>query len=272
MSSSPNGRVLHEAFRPPKHKAPVSALCSSAVIIAVDPGETTGWSVWQVHPEALSDPEVMILENVQYWQHGEIDCGAKRGNAGDSSAVSSVEILEAEAGQLMGGERIEDPTFGGEVQSIQGSDVLGISTTGESAGVSELLSLIETWPGAAVVTEDFILRKFDQGRDILAPVRVMEKFEFGLWVLGRDKQSFRQQPSMAKTTVTDQRLKNWGFYRRDGGLRHARDADRHAITFLRRCSQGKAGRLLREKAWPHLYGIVDIKGVPTKGPYHVSGK
>lgn len=270
MSPKGGGRLLHESFRPPKHRLPISALCSSAVVIAIDPGSTTGWAVWQVHPEALSDPKIKILDNIQYWEHGEVDCGARRGNAGTSAAPSSIEILEVEAGQLLGGDRIEDPTFDSEVAPIQGSDVLGISTTGESAGASELLHLAEIWPGAATVIEDFILRKFDQGRDILAPVRVMEKFEFGMWVLGRDKQCFRQQPSMAKTTVTDERLRSWGLYRRDGGLRHARDADRHAITFLRRCSQGKAGRLLREQAWPHLYGIMQTKDGPVYGPYHVS--
>lgn len=271
MSPRSQGRFLHEQFRPPKHKPPVSALCGSAVVIAIDPGGTTGWAVWQVHPEALSDPEVMILDNVQYWEHGETDCGSKSGNAGDSSAKSTVEIIEDEAGQLMGGDSIDEVDFAEQkANAIQGSDVLGISTTGEAAGASELLALVDGWPGAAVVMEDFILRKFDQGRDILSPVRVMEKIEFGLWVLGRDKQAFRQQPSLAKTTATDERLQSWGFYRRDGGLKHARDADRHAITFLRRCSQGKAGRLLREQAWPHLYGVIQTKDGPVYGPYHIS--
>jgi len=270
--SAKSGRFLHESFRPPKHKLPISSLCSSAVVIAVDPGSTTGWAVWQVHPEALSNPEILILENVQYWAHGQIDCGATKGNAGNSAAISAVEILEAEAGQLMDGERIEeiDVFADGTLTPIRGADSLGISTTGESAGASEILQLVEGWPGAAIVVEDFILRKFDQGRDILSPVRVMEKFEFGLWVLGRDGQAFRQQPALAKTTATDDRLQRWGFYRREGGLKHARDADRHAITFLRRCSQGKQGRLLREKAWPHLYGIIQTKDGPVEGPYYVA--
>ena len=267
---SGTGRFFHEQFAPAKRRPPINSLCSSAVIITIDPGSTTGWAVWQVHPEALSDPEIKILDNVQYWEHGETDCGAKRGNAGTSSAKSAVEILEDEAGQLLSGESIDvddEGTF-----AIQGADVLGVSTSGESAGVSELLQLVEGWPGAAVLMEDFILRKFDQGRDILVPIRVMAALDFGLWVLGRDDQVFRQQPSMAKTTVTDERLQRWGFYRREGGLKHARDADRHAITFLRRCSQGKAGRALREQAWPHLYGTVEVKGVPIKGPYHIGKK
>jgi hypothetical protein len=272
MSPNKEGRFLHSTFSPPKHKIPISSLCSSAVIIAVDPGGTTGWAVWQVHPEALSDPEILILENIQYWEHGQIDCGSSRGNAGNSNAGSAVEILQQEAGQLLSGERIEQVDFGENSFAIQGSDVLGISTRGESAGASELLQLVEGWPGAAIVVEDFILRQYNQGRDLLSPVRVMEKFEFGLWVMGRDEQSFRQQPSMAKSTVTDERLKRWGYYRRDGGMNHARDADRHAITFLRRCSEGKAGKMLREKSWPHLYGVIHSKDGPIYGPYYIPDK
>lgn len=273
--NQPN-RFLHPLFQPPKGQMPIETFCASPVIIAIDPGSTTGWAVWQVHPEALSNPEVYILANIQYWEHGQVDCGAKRGNAGDSPARSATEILHAEAGQRVGdiqpidldaGSLAALPTGYHRMRAIQGGDTLGISSTGESAGVSELLRLVDGWPGAAIVTEDFILRKFDQGRDILAPVRVMEKFEFGLWVIGRYAQSFRQQPSMAKTTVTDERLRRWGFYRREGGMEHARDADRHAITFLRRCSEGKAGRALREIAWPYLYGTIETSKGRVNGMY-----
>lgn len=38
-----------------------------------------------------------------------------------------------------------------------------------------------------------------------------------------------QQPSMAKTTVTDERLRRWGGWVK--GQKHSRDAIRHAITF-----------------------------------------
>jgi hypothetical protein len=207
----------------------------------------------------------LILENVQYWEHGQIDCGATKGNAGDSAAKSSTEILTEEAGRLLGGGST-GVDFEGSF-AISGADPLGISTKGESAGASEILQLIDDWPGAAIVIEDFILRKFDQGRDLLSPVRVTEKVDFGLWVLGRDDQTFRQQPSLAKTTVTDERLKSWGFYRRDGGLKHARDGDRHAITFLRRASQSAE---LRAKAWPHLYGVIQTEDGDIIGPYHPS--
>jgi hypothetical protein len=51
-------------------------------------------------------------------------------------------------------------------------------------------------------------------------------------------------------------------------MKHARDADRHAITFFRRCSQGESGRQLRMLAWPYLYGIIDTGGKQIIGPYY----
>ena len=55
---------------------------------------------------------------------------------------------------------------------------------------------------------------------------------------------------MAKNTATDDRLKAWDLYQREGGMEHARDADRHAITFLRRASGSKQ---LRANSWPLMF-------------------
>lgn len=188
----------------------------AATVIAIDPGGTTGWAVWEVHPEALFDPEVSILQNVNFWTHGQTDCGSTKGNLGKSSHA-------------------------------------GISTTGEAAGVAELVGLCRSWPGSAVVIEDFIIRRMDQGRDFLSPVRITAAISQWLWQM--DRIYFVQQPAFAKTTATDARLKAWGIYARSGGMQHARDADRHAITFLRQC---KASVEFRIRAFPHLYG----KGMP----------
>jgi hypothetical protein len=184
----------------------------TATVIALDPGGTTGWSLFDVHPESLFDPEVSILENINFWTHGQIDCGSTKGNLGVSSHP-------------------------------------GISTSGEAAGVEELVGLVDSWPGAALVIEDFIIRQYNQSRDFLSPVRITAALSQHIW---REKRTyFVQQPSLAKTTVTDDRLRNWNLYARAGGLNHARDADRHVITFLRRC---KSDPLLRIRAFPHLYG------------------
>lgn len=197
-------------------------LPSTATVIAMDPGGTTGWAVFDVHPEALIDPEVSILENINFWTHGQTDCGSTKGNLGDSPHR-------------------------------------GISTTGEAAGVAELVGLCRSWPGACVVIEDFIVRRMDQSRDFLSPVRITAAISQWLWQ--QNRHYFVQQPSHAKATVTDERLKRWGLYRSEGGLNHARDADRHAIAFLRKCKADPAFRL---KAFPHLYGPNMLYGPVVK--------
>jgi hypothetical protein len=184
----------------------------SATVIAIDPGGTTGWSLISVHPEALTNPHATILENIFVHQHGEVDCGSHRGNLGTS--------LHS-----------------------------GISTDGEFSGVYDLAKFIDGWPCAAVVIEDFVLRQMRMDRELLSPVRVTSALGYLLWKQGRDYHV--QQPADAKKTCTDDRLKSWGMYDPYGSLRHARDADRHAILFLRKAKQRAA---FRASAWPHLYG------------------
>ena len=125
----------------------------------------------------------------------------------------------------------------------------------EDDHVAALVELLAVWPHAAVVIEDFILRKYVSGRELLSPVRITAKVAYvfnrgleGIEPPGR--KIFRQQPSLAMSTATDARLKDWNLYVREGGEEHARDATRHAITFLRRASEKPK---LRRMAWPWLY-------------------
>lgn len=129
----------------------------------------------------------------------------------------------------------------------------------ENAQAHALVTLIASWPHAAVVCENFTLRTFKQSRELLSPVRITSKLDYvmnrGLEdVAPAGRRIWLQEPSMAKGTATDDRLKDWGLYRRVGGEEHARDATRHAITFLRRASDRPK---LRHSAWPLLY---DTKG------------
>lgn len=207
----------------PRHKA---------TIIGLDPGGTTGWSLMSVHAEALFDPEVPLMENITFWQHGQIDCGTLKGNRGTSGV--------------------------GDVED-------GVSTHGEAAGVNEIISLLRAWPGATVVIEDFIIRQMNQGRDFLAPVRITAALN--QYMYNQNREMYYQQPSLAKTAATDERLKMWNLYERSGGLNHARDADRHVITFIKRLKQNassgrkaKKSNLYLPDVFPHIYG--------PKGPYH----
>lgn len=175
---------------------------TTAPVIALDPGQTTGWSLMVVHPESLIDPKEKVLESITTHHHGQ---------------VKSV---------------WDDYTM----------------TDGESIAVDDLWHFIEAWPEAAIVMEDFIIRINDRSRQFLSPVRIMARIDYLLWKHGRT--SFRQSPSDAKNTCSDARLKEWGLYDSYGGLNHARDADRHALLFLRKCKQNDA---MRRKAWPHLF-------------------
>lgn len=138
----------------------------------------------------------------------------------------------------------------------------------EDLGAYKMMKLVERWPGAAVLVEDFILRmdRRERSRNLLSPVRLTAKLEHYLWRCGR--KMLLQQPSMAKTTVTDERMKIWNVYQ--PGQPHARDADRHILTFIRRC-YGPQGITMRQIAWPYAYG-------PTKEKvnggiwHHANGK
>lgn len=187
-----------------------------AVIIAFDPGGTTGWSLISVRKDSLiASNGISVLSSIRKWQHGQVDCGSTKGNLGNSLYA-------------------------------------GISTHGESAGAATLARLCRAWPGAAIVVERFDLRQFSRDQNLLSPQRITSKLEQYLWLDGRDY--FTQTPSEGKTTATDERLKNWGLYSSTGGMNHARDADRHAITFLRKAAApGKEAVELRQAAWPHIF-------------------
>ena len=122
----------------------------------------------------------------------------------------------------------------------------------EDHGVHHMIRLIEEWPHAAIVVEDFILRphNHETSRDLLSPVRITAKIEHHLW--RNNRKMWLQTPAQAKTVSSDDRLKAWGVYTKEGGLQHARDADRHVILFLRRC-MGVKGTATRNVAWPHLF-------------------
>lgn len=168
-------------------------------VFAIDPGGTSGWSTLSVHPEALVDPQISILENITLWEHGQVDC-------------------------------LED----------------------ESYGVLELMRLAGIYMPAAFLLEQFVIRRFDQKEDFLSPVRITAAFDLGMRLAGIER-TYRQQPSEAMTTCTDARLKEWGLYERKGGMGHARDADRHAILWLRKAKDPKQGRVRRHQWWPHVY-------------------
>lgn len=140
-------------------------------VLALDPGGTSGWAVFQVHPEAMGgDPDVRVFDNILWWT----------------------------AGQFTGN---------------------------QDAQIDQIMELAGSWPNAKLVTEDFKLR---QATAYLDPVEINAVLRWA----SRPRYWVKQSASLAMSTVTDERQKEWGFW--IPGKEHARDGVKHAITFLRR--------------------------------------
>lgn len=107
----------------------------------------------------------------------------------------------------------------------------------ESDQACEMFELVEQWPTAKIVMEDFVLRKFSSARELLSPVRVAARFEGRMDQAGDERPIIRQQPSLAMTTITDDRLKKMGLYNATVGKEHGRDAVRHNLTWLKRAKK-----------------------------------
>lgn len=113
----------------------------------------------------------------------------------------------------------------------------------EGKQAEEMVQLAQAWDDAAIVVEDFMLRKLTTDREMLSPVRVTARFEHSLF-LQRDSRVIIFQPSaLAMDTVTDDRLiaigqvRGLGFYNATIGMKDARDAVRHGLTWLRRAKK-----------------------------------
>lgn len=107
----------------------------------------------------------------------------------------------------------------------------------ESEQAREMYELAEQWPTAKLIMEDFVLRKFSSARELLSPVRVSARFEGRMDQAGDQRPIIRQQPSLAMTKMTDDRLKRLGLYNATVGKEHGRDAVRHALTWLSRAKK-----------------------------------
>ncbi len=117
----------------------------------------------------------------------------------------------------------------------------------------DLARLIDRiWP-CAVIIEDFIPRQLNKERWFLSPVRVTNQLGMLLWL--KDRQWLLQQPSLAKSTIDDSRLKGAGLY--NAGQPHANDATRHALTFLRR---------MNSKGTKLYLGLIEPRGLNTMTP------
>lgn len=129
-----------------------------------------------------------------------------------------------------------------EDESYRIKDNITFWTAGEFRGTEsiqadQMFELVEAWPDAKVVIEDFILRKFSSARELLSPVRITERLDDRMYCNCPNRPLIKQPASLAMTTVTDIRLKKMGLYNALSGQEHARDAVRHNITWMKRAKQ-----------------------------------
>lgn len=133
----------------------------------------------------------------------------------------------------------------------------GDSKHNEDQMASEMLELFDVWEDAAIGIERFHVRQLAVET---SPISVTAKIEYGLWLMekwaaededrepGRPRMVFKQDPSLAKRTLTDDRHRAAGLW--VPGPDHKRDAIKHCYTFLQRAQEKPR---LRATAWPHLF-------------------
>lgn len=107
----------------------------------------------------------------------------------------------------------------------------------ERGQASDMYGLVEQWPTAKIIMEDFVLRRFSSARELLSPVRICARFEGWMDACNDERPIILQQPSLAMTTITDDRLKKMGLYNATVGKEHGRDAVRHGLTWLKRAKK-----------------------------------
>ena len=181
-------------------------------VIAVDPGVSTGWSV------------------------GWVDTDELRESGGDLAKLLTVGGLVWEAGEdnALG----PDGRFEGADPYRMPREELYVAERESAARVWEVMD--EVGPDLLVI-EDFTVyggkaQEVASGGAVpLAPVRVGSALAFAA-ELGVMDVAY-QMASLAKTTVTNERLKRWGLWTK--GSAHARDATRHLATYMRRYSTGE---------------------------------
>jgi len=184
-------------------------------VLALDPGETTGWA-WAV----VSYRELgFVWDGSWAWSElfarvidgGRLESGQMEVYRGPMSASSNaVKTLQQEA------------HFAREIGGLVND--LHLRSKARSGGkICQVTDL---------VIEDFVLREQTKSRNLLAPVRLTAAIAQEVFTDQKLIGISIQSPSDAKSAVTDERLKALGLYVR--GQQHARDALRHLALFLRR--------------------------------------
>lgn len=135
----------------------------------------------------------------------------------------------------------------GESTEVGRGDLLMVDA-GEMLQVRQIAGLLDNFPEAALVIEDFTLRMFNQDRETLSPARLRLAVACEEAMHGVGRVPFLQQPSDAMRVATNDRLKRANLY--FAGMPHATDAARHAALFFRAC---RTDEELRAQAFPRHF-------------------
>lgn len=211
------------------------------VIFAIDPGVTSGWSALKVPVGLLSALGVTRTLARCRWRHGQILRSGWAENLGPLSIRRSdshhASLLLSQARTIH-----SDWVWDGWYE-VEGS--VEDKAEGDYYDAENDIVWSQEREGDVfvMVSEGFGLRLMSMDPALLAPERINSILVDRLVQSESETPLFFQLPSEAMTTVTDARLLRWAMYDPGSGV-HARDADRHAILFLRNFAARKEIRSL----------------------------
>lgn len=242
------------------------------MVLAVDPGTTTGLLVLSVKPQWLKGFGPATWEGLggavkfkAAYQVGrnprsfDFDIGKATKLDPEEGLDTRMLPVLAEGQPLLDGPGSEFNGRGrrtesfyailrGETGSVGRGD-LSMVDAGEVLQVRQIAGLLDNFPDATLVIENFIPRStVSTDREVNSPDRLRLAIETEEMLHGVGRVPFLQEPADALRTGTDDRLKRARLY--FPGMRHATDAAAHAATFLRKCRIDAA---LRAQAFPRHF-------------------
>jgi hypothetical protein len=251
-----------------------SKLLGPCTVVAVDPGTTSGVLVLSIKPTWLKGQGPASWEGLgnavtfkAAYQVGRVprrfsvDTG--RSTRIDSRVLDDELLPILAQGQPLLEQREDFDGRGRKTEAfygiLRGDDSrigrgdLSVVDAGEVLQVRQIAGLLDNFPMATLVIEDFVLRTQVADREVLSPTRLRLAIQAEEMMHGTGRVPFLQQPSDAMTVSTDDRLKRANLY--FAGMPHATDAARHAAKFLRDC---RADETQRVQAFPrHFSGWDD---------------